>query len=303
MSWISRQSPATWLWPALLAAAVAGSGSLGSDSLGPDSLGDRARTELRESWVEARVSGRPLPALSAGDPGLSVEQAYALQAEVEARLLAQGDRRVGYKLGFTSADSQRRFGVAGPVRGFLLASMSAPEGGIVSTSGFSRIFAEAEIAFRMGRRVDHAVVDPESLRPYVSSVHPALELADYRFAADAAPVAVDFVADGVGARRFVLGPGRDPAGIDLARSSAVLERDGEVVGRGVGSDALGDPWRALAWLANELVAHGRSLEPGDVVLTGALGPVQVFHPPTTPARLRVRIEGLGEVEAGLAAGP
>ena len=278
------------LVPAVLLCVVASAASLARAA-------DAGAPVDGEAFVEARVAGRPLPVLSASGSVVSVEQAYALQDRVEARLLAQGDRRAGYKLGFTSAAARERFRVPGPVRGFLLESMSAPPGRAVSPAGYTRIFAEAEIAFRMGRRLDRAVADPDALRPFVASVHPAIELADYRFGADAAPGMLDFIADGVGARGFVLGPGRDPAGIDLAACAAVFERDGQVVGRGLGADALGDPWRALAWLANDLVAHGRALEPGDVVLTGALGPVQVVAPEAAPTDLRVRIEGVGDVEA------
>ena len=81
-----------------------------------------------------------------------------------------------------------------------------------------------------------------------------------------------------------------------------LERDGEVIARGRGADALGSPWRALLWLNRALVVEGLSLEPGDIVLTGALGPVSAFSPGEAAGRYRVAIEGLGSVTVAISAG-
>jgi 2-keto-4-pentenoate hydratase len=42
------------------------------------------------------------------------------------------------------------------------------------------------------------------------------------------------------------------------------------VASGVGAAALGDPVAVLAWLANVLGPHGVTLEPDQVIMTGAL---------------------------------
>ncbi len=34
---------------------------------------------------------------------------------------------------------------------------------------------------------------------------------------------------------------------------------------------MGDPWKAALWLTNHILSEGRTLEPGMVLLTGALG--------------------------------
>jgi 2-keto-4-pentenoate hydratase len=252
-----------------------------------------------EAWIEKRLAGGPLPLISREIEALSLADAYAIQAELENRQVEAGDAKAGYKLAFTSPESQRRFGVDGPARGFLLRSMALRDDGRVELRPGARVFAEAEIAFVIGRRIDPVPSDPARLVPHVRAVHPALELATLRFAPDLQPRLVDVVADGAGAWRFALGPGRDPAGLDLSRLEAVLEREGVILGRGSGADALGDPWRALLWVANDLVRNGRALEPGDVVLSGALGPAQPLD--AGGGRLRARVGALGGVEVQVAA--
>lgn len=205
------------------------------------------------------------------------------------------DEAVGYKLGFTSAAAQQRFGVASPVWGRLLARMRVPRDGEVSASSFSRVFVEAEIAFTIGRRVDVRLDDASELRAYVRTVHPALELPDWRFGSGAKPGVDEILADGVGAHRFVLGSGREPGDVKLATATVVLERDGDRIGRGRGADALGSPWLALLWLSHALLDAGGALEPGEIVLTGALGPVHAFAPDEAAGDYRVTVEGLGSV--------
>lgn len=83
-------------------------------------------------------------------------------------------------------------------------------------------------------------------------------------------------------------------GRDLARVGMTLQRDGEPVAFGAGHACLGSPVVAVAWLARELIARGRPLREGDVVMSGALGPMV---PVTGPGRFRLALDGLGEVEA------
>ena len=204
----------------------------------------------------------------------------------------------GYKLGLTSAASQQRFGIDRPLVGRLEAAMQRPNGATVDSRRFSRVFVEAEIAFVMGRSVDRSVRTMSALRDSVATVHPAIELADWRFGPDGTPDAAAIEADAVGAHRFVLGPGTAPGALRVAleRARVVSIRDGVPLSAGRGVEAMGGPWQALLWLAQRLHARGTSLEPGDVVLTGALGGVHAFAPEDAAGRYRVEVEGLGAVE-------
>lgn len=45
---------------------------------------------------------------------------------------------------------------------------------------------------------------------------------------------------------------------------------GDLVLRGNGTAAMGDPLRAASWLAKQLAARGREIEAGHLVITGGL---------------------------------
>jgi 2-keto-4-pentenoate hydratase len=59
-------------------------------------------------------------------------------------------------------------------------------------------------------------------------------------------------------------------GLDTRLVGMTLTRNGELVDTGAGAAALGDPLAVVAWLANTLGAVDIALEPGHLVMTGAL---------------------------------
>lgn len=73
-----------------------------------------------------------------------------------------------------------------------------------------------------------------------------------------------------------------------------MSRDNDVVSSGSGSDCLGDPLNALAWLARTAIAYGDPLRAGQIVHSGALGPMVTLAPGD---RISASIDGLGAVRA------
>jgi 2-keto-4-pentenoate hydratase len=97
-------------------------------------------------------------------------------------------------------------------------------------------------------------------------------------------------ANGVAAR-FVLGEQRlSVEGLDLPNTTVVLKKNGEEIASATGAAVLGDPARAVAWLANKLSEHHQSLKAGEIVLPGSMTPI---YPVGAADRVEAEFDALG----------
>ncbi len=156
---------------------------------------------------------------------------------------------------------------------------------------------EAEIALILGADLTNPGCTIAEVRAATAFLAPALEIVDSRIAGWDITI-LDTVADNASSGMFVLGDTREALDdVEPADVEMQLHRGTELVSRGTGRDCLGDPLNAAAWLAATLARHGDPLRAGDIVLTGALGPMV----PAAPGDVfTARISGLGPVEVGFA---
>lgn len=265
----------------------------------PDSPSPEARKTADALWdaEQSRTSCPPVrDQLSAAD----VSAAYAVQRINVERKLAQGRRLVGRKIGLTSPAVQRQLGVDQPDFGALLADMAVPDGGTVPHGRLLQPKIEAEVALVLDADLPHAETTVADVLRAVDFALPALEIVDSRIA-DWNISLLDTVADNASSGLFVLGGTPVPlTSVDLRAVDMTLTRDGEEVSRGTGADCLDGPLNAAVWLASTLAAMGDPLRAGDVVLTGALGPMAAA---LAGSRFEATISGLGSVRVGFAPVP
>ncbi|MFE0025032.1 2-keto-4-pentenoate hydratase [Amycolatopsis sp. NPDC059021] len=243
--------------------------------------------------LDAAGTGKPVPPLS-----LPIEDAYTVQA-AQVRLRADAGETVrGHRIAGASVAARRRWKATEPVHGTVFAGAFQPEHRPVAAS-FIRPAAEASVAFVLGTRLSGPEVTTADVLRAVAFVLPALEITDSRID-DEEPGAADVAADNASAGVVVLGASPvDLSTVDLRLAGCVLYRRGAVAATGAGGLALGSPVNALAWLANSLSAQGFTLEPGQVVLSGALTPPVAVSPGDS---VQASIAGLGSVTTVLAEG-
>ncbi len=224
-----------------------------------------------ERIIEAQSGPRLLAPLSETYGNFTLEQAYAIQDALRTELERRGQRPLGWKLGATSPSGQAVMGVTEPCSGFLTPRRYASGSG-VSASEFVGLGVEAEVAFTMRTRLVGPGVTAEAALRAVEGALAALELADFIFTGT--PRVVDFVASSIVAKAIVLGGPLTPLWtFDVAGEEVVYEHNGRAIGTSTAAEVMGSPVNALVWLANHLAARGLALEPGDVVMSGAVSKV------------------------------
>lgn len=225
---------------------------------------------LAQKVFEAYAGGQLLPLVSTMDPSLGLGAAYRVQKLFTAELL-KSDRKSGYKAGLTTPITQSYFGVGTALSGVLFESMNRTGERVIFLDQFHNLFIETELAFILSEPIRAPIEDTTALREVVASVIPALELPDRRFLGNTPLKAVDLLAGNLSAAGYILGERQGDPMADLSALTITLSRDGEAVIQGRGADAFGDPWAAALWLVNHLIDHGWTMDPGQVLLSGALG--------------------------------
>ncbi|WP_085316744.1 2-keto-4-pentenoate hydratase [Derxia lacustris] len=255
---------------------------------------DAAASLLRD----AAARGTPVPPLRDRVAAADLDTAYAIQAANTRARLAEGRRIVGYKIGLTSRAVQAQLGVDQPDFGVLFDDMPVGDDAPLARATLLQPKVEAEIALVLGRDLGferHGYADILGATAYAL---PAIEIVDSRIA-DWNIRLFDTVADNASSGRFVLGSRPVALGaFDLAGCAMEMTRDDAsgtaVVSRGGGRACLGNPLNAAVWLADTMVRRGHPLRAGDVLLTGALGPMVAVAAGDV---FTARIDGLGEVRA------
>lgn len=233
-------------------------------------LSDAQHDEIAARLHRAIRAGKGIdPPSESIDYGFA--DAYRIRRKLVDRLIADGGRPRGHKIGFTSIAMQKMYGMSGPDFGILLDTMFIAAGDPVRIGHLSDTRAEAEIAFELAQPLAGPGVTPAQALAATARVRAAIEVIDSRVGAMRAK-ANDSLADNAGAGRVVLGAiALDPAGLALDAIRITMEVDGNRQ-EAPGGDVMGHPAAPLAWLANklpELGGLGGRLEPGDIVITGS----------------------------------
>jgi 2-oxo-hept-3-ene-1,7-dioate hydratase len=236
------------------------------------------RDEVRlaaERLHQAEKSRRQIRQLSLDHPGITIEDAYAIQKAWIEMKVSEGRVVKGHKIGLTSKAMQSALGIDEPDSGVLLDDMFFADGGIVPSDRFIATRVEAELAFIIRDRLSGPDCSIFNVLNATDFVVPALEILDTRIervdpVTRSARKIFDTIADNAANAGIVLG-GRPlrPLDADLRWIGALCYRNGQLEETGLAAGVLNHPASSVAWLANKIAPSGLALEPGQVVLAGS----------------------------------
>nr|WP_239001867.1 MULTISPECIES: fumarylacetoacetate hydrolase family protein [unclassified Mycobacteroides] len=230
--------------------------------------------------------------------GEDIDLAYAVQQELTRRREATGGVVVGRKIGLTSQAVQQQLGVDQPDFGVLFADMDITGAESIPRGRLLQPKAEAEIAFILKDDLAEGDLNAGQVRGAIDFAVAALEIVDSRIAEWDITI-TDTIADNASSGLFVLGHKQlsvddfEPRDVPMQ-----LYANDVQVSEGSGAACLGDPLNALAWLARTARQYGQPLRAGQIILSGALGPM-VATPPGTHVRADIGV--LGSVSANFPA--
>src|SRR6202035_741455 len=228
-----------------------------------------------ERLHQAEKTKKQIRQLSLDFPGITIEDAYAIQQAWIGSKVAEGRVVKGHKIGLTSKAMQSALLIDEPDSGVLLDDMFFADGGLVPSDRFIGTRVEAELAFIMKTRLAGPGCTLFDVLNATDFVVPALEILDTRVEridpeTKATRKIFDTIADNAASAGIVLG-GRPlrPLDADLRWIGALCFRNGQLEETELAAGVLNHPATAVAWLANKIAALGLAVEPGQVVLAGS----------------------------------
>ncbi len=248
--------------------------------------------KIAENIREAEKNNVEIPPIRSFLKEKDIESAYRIQQINIDYKIKQGQQEVGKKIGLTSEKVQQQLGVNQPDFGILLNEMQVKNKGEISFTELMQPKAEAEIAFILKEDLTQEKISLEDVISAIDYACPAIEIVGSRIENWNIQI-TDTIADNASASHFVLGEEKIKIeNIDLENCKMQLFANDEKTSEGSGKDCLGNPLNAVLWLAQQMKTLGNSLKKGEIILSGALGPM---IPLSKGDFIKTKIEDLGEV--------
>ena len=221
-----------------------------------------------------------------------VAKAYAIQSVNTALRLSEGAKITGCKIGLTSPAVQQQLGVGQPDFGMLFDDMEVWNNGEISMHKLMQPKAEAEIAFVLKEDLNSDSINTTDVISAIDYALAAIEIVGSRIEKWNIKI-TDTIADNASASHYVLG--HRPVklqNLDLIGCKMLMKKNNKKVSAGTGGACLGSPINAMLWLAKTMVQMGTPMKAGQVILSGALGPMVNVQ---AGDKVEATIEGLGNV--------
>lgn len=246
-----------------------------------------AATALRQ----AREQRQAIKKISVSHGINGLDEAYAV-AQINTEFRVQhGARIIGKKIGLTSNAVQVQLGVDQPDFGILFGDMEFSDQASIDCAQFIQPKIEAEIAFILGQDLPENLSRFEDLIPCISHAVAVLEIVD-SVIEDWKINIEDTVADNASSAAFVLGYTKIPfENMNFTDLEMTLYKNDQLVSSGNLQDII-HPLEAAWWLAKEMNKRQQPLKKGEIILSGALGPMVSIQ---AGDFIAAEITGLGKV--------
>lgn len=245
--------------------------------------------------VRAANGFEPIPPVH--DKIRDIAEAYEIQTVNRNIWLYEGRKHTGYKVAFTTLESQQLFGTKEPVYGTLFKDMEFANGSTIPADRLANPKLEGEIVMELSQDLTGDTLDEPVVRAAIGAIYPALEIPDGSFSGKFN--AVDMAADNASAAGYVLGE-RFPleADFDLTDIRLTMSKNGGIVDSGISANCMGSPLNVLVWLANALAVAGQPLRASQIVFAGSLIPIIPVQPGDS---FEATVDDLGTVSCQFAA--
>jgi 2-keto-4-pentenoate hydratase len=222
---------------------------------------------LEDFWAVRGSGAFPLH----WEPKLTQDDAYRINLALIDRHAERGEPQAGWKVGLTARAIREQFGLPEPLFAVLFQKGRWASGRTWPRAAMVGPGWENELCLTMGKTLSGPGVTEADAKAAIATVAPAMEIIETR-----GPNSMDgfkcMIADNGQQYAYVVGEETpyDPAVHDLGRTTVEVLVDGASQETAQGNAVMeSSAVASIVWLANKLAEFGRTLEAGQVVMTGS----------------------------------
>ena len=254
--------------------------------------------ELAKRLAKSHLAGNALPQLSAIRPDATLADAYDLQKRFVDKVAKKHKGIAGYKGAVAGAAGQKALKLNGPLSAVLFRDgwLEATAKPTIRLAKFPGTKIETEIGFIIGKAIDQPISDVDALKAHVEAIVPVIELPAGKLEAAQPMTALDLAAANVMSANYIVGRRNPVAKVNPDRATIRLAkrlaRGDEEKNKTTGTAAHRGQWQNLLHQVNHALGQGREIQPGHLILTGALGKIT----PAEPGDWTADFGELGKIE-------
>jgi len=222
-------------------------------------------------------SGGYVPLVSELNPGLKINEAYEIQKHF-VRTILNNDDIAGYKTGLASKKAQSNYFVDNPISGVLFKSGEYNDNSEIKFTEYFTMLVETELGFRIGEEINKPINNVKELDSKISAIIPVIELPDVRFTEFKNSKLTDVVAANICSSKFVKGKESDFKKSGSQDIDIQLKLDGNTINTVSIADSMEYQKELLIWLINQQLENGWEIKPGQILITGAMGKINIGRP-------------------------
>ncbi len=208
---------------------------------------------------------------------LTLEEAYCGQEKLNYLIKKKYNDPVGYKVGFTGKQLQKRFKIKAPATGILYEHMFIDDNSTIEHDFAYRTFIEPDLLVIVkSSNIMNAKSELEILDNLIS-IHPFLELPSLPFKKETNVTGNMLVAANMLATKMIMGKGIEIKSsreflIKLANIKTIFSSQKEgIIQEAMTSNLMGNPINVVFWLIKDFNKRGIKLKKGDRISLGSVG--------------------------------
>ena len=236
--------------------------------------------ELAKRLAKAHLAGNALPQLSAIRPDATLADAYDVQIRFVDKVAKKHKGIAGYKGAVAGAAGQKVLKLKGPLSAVLFRDgwLEATAKPTIRLAKFSGTKIETEVGFIIGKAITRSISDVDTMKAHVEAIVPVIELPAGKLEAAQPMTALDLAAANVMSANYIVGRRNPPAKVNPDRATIRLFKRDTEKNKTIGAAAHRGQWWNLLHQVNHALGQGHTIQPGQLILTGALGKIIPAEP-------------------------